>query len=255
MHPYTPIVDLEAVVLVPALAVAYALAARRYRPSRPRVLAFAAGLGLILAAFVSPLEPLALHYLLTAHLLQNVVLAEWAPPLLLLGLSPALAERLARPRAVRLLTQPFVALPLWLVTYFAWHVPWAYDGALRHTDSLLLLEHVCYLASGLLLWWPVVHAPPHHLNDGARALYLFGAFVLASPLGLLFALLPSALYETYKTAPLHVWGLTPLSDQQVAGITMASEQAVVFFVVCAFFFTRFLADEDAGRVQPVRHRT
>jgi putative membrane protein len=254
VHPYTPIVDAEAVGLVPALAVAYAAASRRLPPSRARVAAFATGLALILAAFVSPLEPLALHYLLTSHLLQNVVLAEWAPPLLLLGLSPALAERIARPRAVAALTHPFVALPLWLLTYFAWHVPPAYDGALRHTNSLLLLEHVCYLATGLLLWWPVVHAPPHNLHDGARALYLFAAFVLASPLGLLFALLPSALYETYKAAP-RVWGLTPLGDQQIAGLTMATEQAVVFFVVCAFFFTRFLADEDAGRVAHARHRT
>ena len=254
MHPYTPIVDAEAVVLVPALAIAYAAASRRFPPSRPRVAAFATGLALILVAFVSPLEPLALHYLLTAHLLQNVVLAEWAPPLLLLGLSPALAARIARPRVVSALTHPFVALPLWLLTYFAWHVPPAYDGALRHTGSLLLLEHVCYLATGLLLWWPVVHAPPHNLHDGARALYLFAAFVLASPLGLLFALLPSALYETYKSAP-RVWDLTPLGDQQIAGLTMATEQAVVFFVVCAFFFTRFLADEDAGRVAHARHRT
>ena len=80
VHPYTPIVDAEAVVLVPALAIAYAAASRRFPPSRARVAAFATGLALILVAFVSPLEPLALHYLLTAHLLQNVVLAEWAPP-------------------------------------------------------------------------------------------------------------------------------------------------------------------------------
>ena len=66
-------------MLVPALAVGYAAASRRFPPSRARVACFATGLALILVAFVSPLEPLALNYLLTAHLLQNVVLAEWAP--------------------------------------------------------------------------------------------------------------------------------------------------------------------------------
>ena len=226
---------LEVTAVVPALAIGYALLARRCRPSRPRALLFALALALVLASFATPLERLALHRLLTAHLLQNVVLAEWAPALLVLAVPPALARRVPRPN-------PFATLVVWLGTYFLWHLPVAYDAALRRPDSVLLAEHVCYLVAGLALWWPVVHGG---LSNGARALYLFAAFVLASPLGLMLALLPRAAYSFYADAP-RLWGVSALTDQQIAGVTMAAEQAVVFFVVCAIQFSRFL-QEESGR--------
>src|SRR2546423_1604065 len=153
MHgPYALSLHAEAVVLVPGLALAYGLAARRYPAPGWRVGAFAAGLGIILVAFVSPLETLALHYLLTAHLLQNVVLAEWAPALCVLGLPPALAAALGRRRVER--------------------------------------------------------------------------------------------------AP-RLWGLSAIGDQQLAGITMAVEQALVFFVLFAVYFLRFMQEED-GTVPAIR---
>src|SRR5437667_6658821 len=116
MHgdPYAWSADAETLLLVPGLAVAYAVAARIYPSARWRPLAFAGGLALVVAAFVSPLETLSLHYLLSAHLLQNVVLAEWAPALCVLAISPDVAGRLAALPAVRRLTTPLVALPLWL---------------------------------------------------------------------------------------------------------------------------------------------
>jgi putative membrane protein len=236
--------DAEALVLVPALALGYLLALRRFPASRARVAAFVAGLLLILAVFATPVQSLALRYLLTMHLLQNVVLAEWAPALLVAGLSPALAARLTQPATARALTSPFVALPIWVAAYFAWHLPWPYDSALRHPGSLLHVEHVSYLLAGCLVWWPVLQDVPRVLSPAAKAVYLFVAFVLASPLGLLLALLPHPLYDVYKHAPERLWGLSAATDQQLAGITMASEQAVVFFAVFAFFFLRFLRDEE-----------
>jgi cytochrome c oxidase assembly factor CtaG len=234
----------EALVLVPSLVVAYALAVRVYPASRARVAAFALAVGLMLAVFGTPVQTIALHYLLTAHLLQNVVMAEWAPALMVLALPPALADALGRTRAVRTLTRPVVALPLWLGTYFAWHIPRAYDFALAHPVTALHLEHLSYLAAGLALWWPVLQDVPHRLAPGAKAAYVFAAFVLGSPLGLLLALLPSAVYRTYRDGP-SLWGLDPLSDQQLAGLTMVGEQAIVFFSVFAVFFLRFLREEEA----------
>src|ERR671928_2061958 len=125
MSPYRWGWDAEALGLVPALSLAYLVALRRFPASRARVAAFAAGQLLILAVFLTPVETIALRYLLTLHLLQNVVLAEWAPALCVLGLPPAVAARFRAPR-------PLVALPLWLATYFVWHVPAIYDYALRH---------------------------------------------------------------------------------------------------------------------------
>jgi putative membrane protein len=194
---------------------------------------------------VTPLEALTFH-LLSAHLLQNVILAEWAPALLVLGIPPTLADRIARVPGIRQLTLPAVALGLWLLTYFVWHLPPAYDTALEHPATLLHLEHACYLAAGSLLWWPVFQDAPHYLSNAARTLYLFLAFVLASPVGLLLALAPEPAYDYYVEGG-GLWGLGPETDQQIAGVTMAVEQAIVFFAVFAVFFFRFLADEERVR--------
>ena len=227
----------EAVGLVPALALAYLLSARHHRPSRAQTAAACVGLALLFLAFFTPLQPLALHTFLWAHLLQNVVLAEWAPALLVLAVPATLA---ARARGF-VLFRPLVALPLWIATYLVWHLPWVYDYALRHPHSLLHLEHLMYLATGVLVWWPVIHGS---LSSGAKAAYLFAAFVLASPLGLLLALIPRPVYAFYAHAP-RTWGPGPLVDQEIAGVTMAVEQAVVFFAAFTFFLLRFLRDEEA----------
>jgi cytochrome c oxidase assembly factor CtaG len=237
--PYAVAWHLETLIFVPVLAVAYSLVLRRFRVSRTHLWAFVTGETLILIAFATPLETIALHYLLSAHLLQNVVLAEWAPALLVL----ALPDRFAR----RVRVNPVVALAVWLATYYVWHVPSIYDYALEHQESVLHVEHASYLLAGLLVWWPVVHGS---YSSSAKALYLFGAFVLCSPLGLLLALLPRAVYGFYVDAP-RLWGLTPLRDQQLAGLTMAAEQAVVFFAAFTYFFLRFLREEQAaGLVEP-----
>jgi putative membrane protein len=200
---------------------------------------------LLAATFWTPIHHLGLHYLLTAHLLQNVVLAEWAPLLAAYGIPPAASAAFARSRLWRFATRPVVALPVWLLSYYAWHVPYVYDGALHHQSSLVHVEHACYFATGFLMWWPLVQELPHHLSSGARAAYGFAAFVLAAPLGLLLALLPRAIYGYYVHARPRVWGLSPLADQELAGATMAAEQAVVLFVVCFYWFGRFLNEEGA----------
>jgi putative membrane protein len=242
VHPYSWSLDAEALGLVPLLALGYLVVLRVARTERWRMAAFAAGLALILLAFVSPLQRLALHFLLTAHLLQNVVLAEWAPALLVFGLPPALARRVRVP-------MPLV-LPIWLGTYFVWHWPGLYDLALRHPSSVLHVEHLTYLITGALFWWPVAHGPQ---RSGAKAVYLFAAFVLISPLGLLLALIPRAVYSFYAQAP-RISRLSPLGDQELGGATMAFEQAVVSFAFFTTHFRRFLREEAAegvyGQLRP-----
>lgn len=199
---------------------------------------------MILAVSVTPVATLALHYLLSAHLLQNVALAEWAPALAVAAIPAGLADRIAATRLLRPLLHPLVALPLWLLAYGVWHLPALYDAALRH-DLLLHLEHATYFVTGFLLWWPVFQQLPARLSAGAKSAYLFAAFVLASPLGLLLALLPSPLYDFYEEAP-RIWGLDPLADQQLAGVLMSVSEAIVFFAAFLVFFTRFMREEEAG---------
>jgi putative membrane protein len=244
VDPYRWSWNVEALLLVPLLTVGYFLAVRVYPTSRVRIGCFLAAMALVLAVTITPLETLAMNYLLVVHLLQNVVLAEWAPLLFVLGLPPALAAELARPRAVRWLVHPAVALPVWLANYMLWHLPWLYDTALEHPHTLLHLEHALYFTTGVAMWWSVVQDEPHRLGDGARAAVVFAAFVFGSPIGLVIALVPNAIYDFYVDAPERLWGLSPLEDQQLAGILMAAEQAIVFFVVVAFYFVRFLAEDD-----------
>jgi len=209
-----------------------------------RIASFLAGCALLVAALITPLDTLAREYLVWGHLLQNVVLAEWAPLLLVLGIPPALALRLTRPRVVRFLTRPYVALPLWVGTYALWHVPALYDAALRHPSSLLALEHATYVVTGALFWWCVWQDAPHRLSSMARAGYVVAAFVLSAPLGLVLALVPRPLYDFYAAAPERVWGLSRLEDQQLGGMTMAGEQSIVFFAVFAYWFACFLAEQE-----------
>jgi cytochrome c oxidase assembly factor CtaG len=229
------------VLVVPVLLVVYGLLLRRFPTPRWRIAAFLGANLLLVVAFATPVDTIGLNYLLSVHLLQNVVVAEWAPGLAILGLAPALAADLeTRAPLLRRLTSPFLALPLWLGTYVLWHVPSVYDYALRNPHSVLHLEHATYFLSGCLLWWPILHG---RLSSGGRAAYVFTAFLFASPLGLLLSLLERPVYDFYADGP-GLWGLSPTTDQQIAGVTMATEQALVFFGVLAYWFARFLAEQE-----------
>ena len=241
MNPWAWSWSIEALAPV-ALAAAYLAVARH--AGRGRRVAFLAGCAVLAAALATPLDTLARDYLVWAHLLQNVVLAEWAPLLLVVGLDAGLARRLARHRLVAAVTRPVVALPLWVATYAVWHVPALYDAALRHPSTLLPFEHATYVVSGVAFWWCVWQTDPHRLAPIGRAGYAFAAFVLSAPLGLVLALVPEPLYDFYTAAPERVWGLSRLEDQQLGGMTMAAEQSVVFFAVFAYWFLRFLSEQE-----------
>jgi len=244
VDPHSWSLHWDVLLAIGVLAAGYFWSHRRWPVDATRRAAFDLAIILLLAVYVTPLHTIALHYLLSVHLLQNVVTAEWAPGLVVFALAPALARELDRFIAVRVLTHPVVALPLWLATYFVWHVPPIYDAALRQSGWLLHSEHLTYFAAGVLMWWPVIQG---RYSDGIKALYLFGAFVLAAPLGLLLALLPRPIYRFYEDAP-QLWGISHTTDQQIAGVTMVVEQAVVFFAVFAHFFLRFLRTEHIAGV-------
>ncbi|HST19228.1 MAG TPA: cytochrome c oxidase assembly protein [Gaiellaceae bacterium] len=243
--PYAWQADVDTTVVIPLLSLLYLFAVGRVGAPRWRIWCFAGSMVLLAVAFWTPLHHLGLHYLLTAHLLQNVILAEWAPLLAVLGISAPMAVFLARSWVWRALTHPFVALPLWLANYFVWHVPPVYQAALHHQSWLIHVEHACYFGTGLLFWWPLCQDVPRRPSSGFRAGYAFAAFVFASPLGLLLALLPEPAYSYYVVARPRVFGLSALVDQEIAGVTMATEQALVLFLVFAYWFRRMLFEEGA----------
>ena len=243
--------DPDGFVTAAGLIVLYAAGTRAFPAPRWRVLCFAAGVAVVFFTRVTPLATIANHYLLTAHLIQNIAIAEWAPALLVLGIPPKLGAVIARIPGARLVTWPPAALGIWLGTYLVWRLPWVYDAALEHPRSLLHLEHLCYLAAGVILWWPVFQEAPQRLNSGAKALYLAAAFFFASPLGLLVSLLGRPIYAFYEHAP-RLWGIGALRDQRIAGVTMTVEEAILFFCVTGYYVVRFFQDEERIDVRNLR---
>ena len=166
--PYSWQADVDTTVVIPALSLLYLFAVGRFGASRRQIVCFAVGMALLAVAFWTPLHHLGLHYLLLAHLLQNVILAEWAPLFVVLGISTAMATSLARHAVWRVAVHPAFALPVWLANYFAWHIPAVYVAALEQQSWLIHLEHACYFATGILMWWPLVQDMPRRLASGAR---------------------------------------------------------------------------------------
>jgi cytochrome c oxidase assembly factor CtaG len=229
--------------LTAVAAVLYWAAARRDPPGR-RAFLFAVGLLLIVGALNSPLETIAVNYLLLIHLLQNVMIADWAPPLILLGLTPAMRGAIARRGgpAFAWITRPKIALPAWLVAWYGIHLAVFYDFALRNPWALNI-EHALLVAVGLLFWWPVLAGEPHDVSVPVKIGYLGAAFVGSVFLGLGLTFSETPFYDFYAEAP-RLWGLSPSQDQNFGGILMNGEQAAVFLAAILYYVVRLMPEEE-----------
>jgi cytochrome c oxidase assembly factor CtaG len=229
--------------LTAVAAVLYWAAARRDPPGR-RAFLFAVGLLLIVGALNSPLETIAVNYLLLIHLLQNVMIADWAPPLILLGLTPAMRRAIARRGgpAFAWITRPKIALPAWLVAWYGIHLAVFYDFALRNPWALNI-EHALLVAVGLLFWWPVLAGEPHDVSVPVKIGYLGAAFVGSVFLGLGLTFSETPFYDFYAEAP-RLWGLSPSQDQNFGGILMNVEQAAVFLAAILYYVVRLMPEEE-----------
>jgi len=210
---------------------------RRDLAGTGRALLFAAGLALVVLPLISPLDDAGDRYLLSAHMLEHVLVGDAGPALLVLALRgpllaftvPASLIRAAtrRPwlRAIlRLVRRPAVAAAIWGAAVGAWHVPAAYDAALTR-PWLHALEHASYFGAGLLVWVVLIDpARTGRVSMGVRAALAGTVFMLGQLLcGVLF-LSPSPLYPAYAGGGPRLFGLAPLPDQQYAGLTMMGEQ-------------------------------
>jgi cytochrome c oxidase assembly factor CtaG len=236
------------VALAALAALLFAQAALRLRRRGRRELAgwdraalFGLGLGLTLLALVGPLDRIAEEKLLAAHMGQHVLIGDAAPALLILALrgpllvfllpAPLLAPlaRSGRVRAVlRLLLRPRVALAAWAANLAVWHVPWLYDLALRH-DSVHYLEHACWVAAGLLVWTLLLDVGPHHrLSIGGRVALAAAMFAAGQVLSDVLIFTFHGLYPAYHGA----YGLSAVTDQQLAGVVMMAEQVLTLGTLC-----------------------
>jgi len=219
-------------------AVLYARAARSDRPPAWRIAAFASGLFLIAASLNSPLETIASKYLLLIHLLQNGLIADLAPLLVLLGLTPRMRAAIGRRGLDRLRTRWILAI--WLGAWYLTHIAPFYNWALR-TGWGLNIEHAILMAAGLLFWWPIVSG---RLTPPAGLAYLVAAFLGSSFLGLAYIFSSRPFYSFYEHAP-RLWGLSPIRDQNLGGILMNGEQTLVFLLAIGWYVMRLLDEEHA----------
>jgi putative membrane protein len=201
---------------------------------------FFAGLFVLWLALETPIDTLSDHYLDSVHMLQHVLLAFVAPPLMLLGLSRGMVGEIVRIPGVRALTEPVPAQVIAAVIMIAWHAPALYDATLRN-EGLHVVEHVMFIASGLFLFWPMLDATSSYarwqMSPGAKLVYILLATLPQDgvALALIFSRVP--FYEFYTHVPRLIAGFTPLIDQTVAGavlmifgkVTMAVGALVVFF--------------------------
>ena len=234
------------VVLAAAAVLLYVRAWRRAPGPAWRAWSFAAGVVLVVVALNSPIGTIATEHLVLFHLLQNVMISDWAPPLLLIGSTPAMRAAVAARggRPFEALTRPAVALPVWVVGWYVVHLGAVYDAAVRD-PYLLALEHAFLIAIGILFWWPVLCDVPRTAATLTRVGYVFAAFVLSAFLGLALTFSPPV-YDYYESLPERLWGISAAKDQNLGGILMSSEQALVFFAAIVWLLVRLVREEAAA---------
>jgi cytochrome c oxidase assembly factor CtaG len=216
-------------------------------------------------ALVSPLDAMS-EQLLSVHMVQHLVLVIVAAPLLVVG-SPALVfgqaipaawrrrvHRLSRmrgPRATgRMLTQPLVIWLLAAAVLWVWHAPVLYQAALEH-PLVHVVEHAAFLGSAMLFWWTALQpSGPRRLPRGADVLFIVTGALQSGALGALLAFAAQPIYPFYlhRTA---AWGMTPLQDQQLAGLLMWVPPFVIYLVAAGALFVTWLrtAELEARRAE------
>ena len=218
---------------------------------RKHTLYLLAGLFTVWLALETPIDTISDYYLDSVHMLQHVLLAFVAPPLMLLGLSPALAGSLLRIPGLRSITEPIPAQVIAAVVMIAWHIPTLYDATLAN-ESLHILEHVMFIGSGLVLYWPIVQATSAdarwEMSAGAKLVYMLLATLPQDGVALVLIFSRVPFYDFYTHAPRLLEGFTALIDQTIAGaVLMIFGKVTLGIAAGVVFFRWFGAEHRADR--------
>ncbi len=225
--------------------------------TRKHSLFFGLGLLTLWVALETPIDVISDRYLDSVHMFQHVLLGFVAPPLMLLGLSPSMAARLAQIPGVRPLTEPIPAQVIAGAVMVAWHVPPLYEAAL-YNEGLHVVEHLTFIGSGLALYWPMLEATSAQsrwrMSPGAKLVYMLLATLPQDgvALALIFSRVP--FYEFYARAPRLLAGYTALIDQTIAGAVLMIMGKVTMAVAALVVFFRWFGAEqraDRGLESPV----
>ncbi|MGA8218128.1 MAG: cytochrome c oxidase assembly protein [Solirubrobacterales bacterium] len=252
-HVGGPVFDPLQVAALTVAATAYSFRLLTLsREGRPvpawRIACFASGLALIAAAFISPLGRLD-DELVFVHMIQHLLMGDLGALLIVLGLTGPLLQPLLANRWLgwlRHLAHPLVALPLWAIDLYIWHVPVLYQAAAEH-DSLHALQHTCFIGFGVLMWMPLVGPLPQPRWFGipARIGYLIGVRFVAIVLGNVFMWSNSVFYPHYAAGEAK-WHIAAITDQSLAGVIMMVEGGFVTLGVLSWLFLEW-AKQDTER--------
>jgi putative membrane protein len=171
-----------------------------------------------------------------------------APPLLLMGIPRWLAELPLRTEGARMvarwLANPIVAFGVFQADIWLWHAPALYDLTLAN-DAVHILEHLTFLVFGLMYWLPILSPTPliPRISRGFAVLYLFVGCQPMVALGALLTFAAHPLYTPYIAAP-RVWGLSPLSDQQLGGLIMWLPTNIPYLIALSATFFLWVGERD-----------
>jgi putative membrane protein len=256
-----PVVMLALVAAAVVYARVYRRAAARSSTSRPGAghwVPYAAGLLVIAIALLSPLDVIGDRWLLSAHMMQHVLLSDIAPALLILGLrAPLLPLGLSREallavapagrsgRLLARLTSPWLAVPLWALATWIWAIPSVFDFAAQHS-LVHALEHATLFYTGLAMWWLIIDPLPRaRLRPNGERLALLGFTRMASACVCLpLTWVTTTQYSLYASAP-RAYGLSAITDQHIAGASMCFIEILVFGIAFAAVFINMLGRSDA----------
>jgi putative membrane protein len=221
-----------------------------------QAVAFACGWLAVAIALSPPMDEWSDRWI-AAHMVQHELLMVVAAPLFaagapLIAVLWALPARARRDAAGQLWRPPFTYVWAWLtapltvfvlhaLALWVWHLPALYDYALEH-EGVHIVQHLCFLGTAALFWWGVSHGRYGRIGYGVAVIYVFGTTVHSGVLGALLTFSRRVWYVPYTVN--HPAGLTPLEDQQLAGLLMWVPAGLIFVVGGLTLFAAWLRQSD-----------
>jgi putative membrane protein len=221
--------------------------AREGRPvPRWRQWCYGAGIVVLIGALSTPLGVLA-EKLLVAHMVEHLLIGDIAALLIVLGLTgPMIAPllRIGLFARLRVFAHPLVALPVWAIDLYAWHIPFLYQAALRN-ESVHALEHACFLLAGIAMWMALLGPlpKPRWFTNGWRLGYIIAVRLIGTVLANAMIFGGSAWYPFYRASEAK-WHISPIADQVAAGGVMMVEESLLTIGLFCWLFLKVAHEHE-----------
>jgi putative membrane protein len=185
--------------------------------------------------------------LLTAHMVEHLLLGDIAALLIVLGLTGPLIAPVLRVKLLdrlRILAHPLIAFPLWAIDLYVWHLPVFYEAALRH-PGIHALEHAMFLGFGINMWM-CLFGPlpmPSWFGNAAKLGYIVAVRLTGTVLGNVFLWSGSVFYPYYIHGDA-IWKVSPIADQNLAGAVMMVEESILTLGLFCWLFLRTARESE-----------